>query len=189
MGEGLVCKLAKPKAKRMRLLEALESSSEEEAVPAAPMRVQTGKRSKPKKEKSSKEESEKVKGRESNSKEVEAVTREEQPMQVEKEHMEKTDEAGKVRPGPKLTPEVAAKWRAVGATAPNASKLQGVSGGQKSVGDSADGPKLQGVLGGQKPMATSAKALSTIDGISGDGLSCVSTKAPSVPPVSSVSEN
>ena len=40
-GGGTGGKLAKPKAKRMRLLEALESSSEEEAVPAAPMRVQT----------------------------------------------------------------------------------------------------------------------------------------------------
>ena len=178
-GEGSA-KLAKPKAKRRRLLEALESiSDEEEEVAAAPKKPQTGRRSggSPRKGRSSNEtaeedESENSKGAGSSLKKLETVVNDEQreqskkqSVQVEKEPM--NDEVAQVRPGPKLTPEVAAKWRAVGAT--NGPKLQGVS-------------KPQGAVGLGKPV----KALTTTDSFV-EGV--VSTKVLPTPSVARESEN
>ena len=188
--------LSKPKAKRQRLF-ALESSSEEEATPAAPKKAQTGRRSrgKPGREKISKEGFEKVKG--SNLKEMEEVRNDgqedeskKQSIKVDKEKVEKSEEVAQARPGPKLTPEVAAKWRAVGAT--TGSKLQGASGGQKSVGGSIDGSKVPGVSGGQKAQGVKpGKTLSITDSsiISDHGPINVPSMSLSKTSVTSQSEN
>ena len=175
----------RPQTKKVRLLEAFENTSEEELVPAgSPKKPQRGKRSggRQRKEKSSKKnESEHVEGGGSIGNEREAVIDDHQgvesiqlSLRIEKEQVEKVEEVAMVRPGPKLTPEVAAKWRAVGATSglkqsltkPTISSLQSPakviaeqSGHQKIAGKTLSAPDSSGISESTKALSTSAPSV------------------------------